>query len=80
MSPDNVLYSLGKCEPKHDKRNKMTCVPSKDSDKPGHIVSMIRVLAVHLKKVWVLNYSKSAQGRLIRLGRCPGCGQMPRVI
>ena len=30
------------------------------------------VLAVHMKKGWVLSYPLSAQRRLIRLGRCPG--------
>ena len=25
-----------KKEPRHDKTNKMACVPSKDSDQPGH--------------------------------------------
>ena len=25
-----------KYEPQHDKTNKMTCVPSEDSDQPGH--------------------------------------------
>ena len=34
-------------EPPHDKTNKMTFVPSKDSDQPGHPHSLIRVFAVH---------------------------------
>ena len=50
----------------------MTCVPSEDSDQPGHLPSLIRVLAVHMKKAWVLSYPLSAQRRLIRLGGCPG--------
>ena len=33
-------------EPPHDKTNKMTCVPSKDSDQPGHLPSLIRVFTV----------------------------------
>ena len=33
-------------EPKHDKTNKMSCGPSKDSDQPGHPPSLIRVFAV----------------------------------
>ena len=37
-----ILY-----EPQQDKTNKMTCVPSKDSDQPGHPPSLIRVFAVH---------------------------------
>ena len=34
-------------EPPHDKTNKMTFVPSEDSDQPGHLPSLIRVFAVH---------------------------------
>ena len=33
-------------ELQHDKTNKMTCAPSKDSDQPGHLHSLIRVFAV----------------------------------
>ena len=33
-------------EPPHDKPNKMTFVPSEDSDQPGHPPSLIRVFAV----------------------------------
>ena len=33
-------------EPAHDKTNKMTFVPSEDSDQPGHLPSLIRVFAV----------------------------------
>ena len=33
-------------EPPYDKTNKMTFVPSKDSDQPGHPPSLIRVFAV----------------------------------
>ena len=32
----------------------MTCAPSKDSDQPGHLPSLIRVFAVRLKTGWVL--------------------------
>ena len=32
--------------PPHDKTNKMTFVPSEDSDQPGHLPSLIRVFAV----------------------------------
>ena len=59
-------------EPPHDKTNKMTCPPSKDSDQNGHPPSLIRVFAVCMKKPWILSYPLSAQRRLIRLGRCPG--------
>ena len=47
----------------------MACAPSKDSDQPGHPPSLIRVLAVHMKKHWVLSYPLSAQQRL---GKCRG--------
>ena len=33
-------------EPPHDKTNKLPCVPSEDSDQPGHPPSLIRVFAV----------------------------------
>ena len=33
-------------EPPHNKTNKMTCTPSKDSDQPGHPSSLIKVFAV----------------------------------
>ena len=32
-------------EPPHDKTNKMTFVPSENSDQPGHPPSLIRVFA-----------------------------------
>ena len=48
-------------EPLHDKTNKMTCAPSKDSDQPGHAPSLIKVFAVCMKKHWALNYLLSAQ-------------------
>ena len=51
-------------EPAHDKTNKMTCAPSKDSDQPWHLPSLIRVFAVHLKKHWVISYPLSTQRML----------------
>ena len=48
-------------EPPHDK---MACPPSEDSDQPWHPPSLIRVLAVRVKKPWVLSYPLSAQRRL----------------
>ena len=59
-------------EPPHNKTYKMACVPSKDSDQPGHPPSPIRVFAVRMKKAWVLSYPLSAQRTMIRLGGCPG--------
>ena len=40
------------------------CAPSEDSDQPGHPPSLIRVIAVRMKKPWVLSYQLSAQRRL----------------
>ena len=40
------------------------CAPSEDSDQPGRPPSLIRVLAVRMKKVWVLSYPLSAERRL----------------
>ena len=48
-------------EPPHDKTNKMACAPSEDSDQPGYPPSLIRVLAVRMKKAWFLSYPLSAQ-------------------
>ena len=39
-----------------DKTNKMTCVPSKDSDQPGHMFSLFSDFAVCMKKGLVLSY------------------------
>ena len=51
-------------EPQHDKTNKMISAPSEDSDQPGHPLSLIKVLAVCMKKPWVLNYLLTASERL----------------
>ena len=42
----------------------MACVPSEDSDQPGHLFSLIRVFAVHMRKAWVLSYPLSTPWRL----------------
>ena len=41
----------------------MACVPSKDSDQPGHLPSLVRVFAVCMKKAWILSYPLSRQWR-----------------
>ena len=52
-APSDSVFVATKCmsklykEPQHDKTKKMTCVPSEDSDQPGHLPSLIRVFAVH---------------------------------
>ena len=43
---------LNKNGPPYDKTNKMACAPSKDSDQPGHLPSLIRVFAVCMKNAW----------------------------
>ena len=40
------------------------CVPSEDSDQPGHLPSLIRVFVVRMKKAWLLSYPLSTQRRL----------------
>ena len=42
----------------------MACVPSEDSDQPGHPPRLIRVFDVRMKKAWVLSYPLSARRRL----------------
>ena len=51
-------------KPPHDKTNKLVCVPSEDSDQPGHPSSLIRVFAGRRKKAWVLSHPLTAQRRL----------------
>ena len=50
MRTHNIFYcgEVITFEAARDKTNKMTCGPSKDSDQPGHLPSLIRVFAVHL--------------------------------
>ena len=61
-----TIQSSKRCtyEPPHDKTSKKNFAPSEDSDQPGHPPSLIRVLAGHMKKAWVLSYPLSAQRRL----------------
>ena len=42
-----VVHTHKIIEQPHHKTNKIICVPSEDSDQPGHPPSLIRVLAVH---------------------------------
>ena len=60
-------------ESPHNKTNNMTCVPSEDSDQPGHSPSLIRAFADRMKKPWVLSYQLSAQRRF-------WSGRVPRLI
>ena len=54
------------------RNQKMTCVPSEDSDQPGHPPSLIRVFAVRMIEPWGLSYPLSAQRRQIGLCGCTG--------
>ena len=47
-------------DPECEKTNKMTCAPIEDSDQPGHPPSLIRILAIRRKKLWVLGNPQSA--------------------
>ena len=50
-----LLYCfLYRNELEHEKTYRMTGAPSKDSDQPAHLSSLIRVATGHLTKVWSL--------------------------
>ena len=71
----DIVKVFQKChtfEPHRDKINKMVCVPSEDSDQPGHPPSLVRVFTVRLIDSQVSQLSSSGQRRLIGLGGCPG--------
>ena len=40
------------------------CVPSEDTDQPGHPPSLVRVFTVHMKEASILSYPSSAEQRL----------------
>ena len=54
------------------KRTKWPVRPVKTQISLCILPSQIRLFAVRMKKVWVLNYQLSAHRRLIRLGKGPG--------
>ena len=60
LSACAVLLCTDLIEPHLDKTDKMACVPSEDSDQPGHPPSLIRVFADRLKKARILSYPMSA--------------------
>ena len=54
LNVHNAIFMLNSfvvhyTEPSHYKTNKMACVPSEDSDQPGHPPSLIKVFAVRSK-------------------------------
>ena len=59
----HLLCSLS-IEPPSDKTNILTCAPSKDSDQPGHLSSLIRVFAVRSMGSWGPKLSSCGQRRL----------------
>ena len=59
-------------EPPHDKTNKMACVPSEDSDQPGHPPSLISLCCPHEETLGAQLPIEHTAKTLIRLGRCPG--------
>ena len=64
-TPKSIFTSVtSKCEPPHDKINKMTYAPSEDSDQPGHLPSLTRVFAVRFMGSWGPNVSSCGQRRL----------------
>ena len=65
---------MDKYKPVHDKTNKMTCVPSEDSNQPGHPPSLTSVFTVH---------SLGPQGPKVSAGWTANTDQpgwMPRLI
>ena len=62
MTIKQVFSWCGSIEPQHNKTNKMTCVPSKDSDQPGHPPSLISLHSVHEETLGPY-YPLSAQQR-----------------
>ena len=55
----NIGFDFKIYKPPSDKTNKMTCAPTEDYQ-PG----LIRVFAVRMKKLWILDYPWSTQRRL----------------
>ena len=63
FSGDSIISTM-KIEPRNDKTNKVTVLPAQTQIRlPGHPPSLIRVLAVRMKKAWVVSSPLSAQRR-----------------
>ena len=58
------LQWQSKCEPPHDKTNKMTRAPSEDSDQPGYPPSLNKVFAVRSMESWGPTVSSCGQRKL----------------
>ena len=48
LPPTDILWYKKTNKPLHDKTNKMACVPSENSDQPGHLPILINVFTVHM--------------------------------
>ena len=68
LSEDNqslfFVFAPKTYEPAHDKTNKMACVPSEDSDQPGHPPCLIRVFTVRSMGSYGPKFSSCGQQRL----------------
>ena len=66
------LYLIGssKVYAATEENQECGCASRESSDQPMHLLSLIRVFSVRMKKVWIHSYALEAQLRLIRLGEC----------
>ena len=64
----------------HDKTNKMTCVPSEDSDQPGHPPSLISLRCLSEESLGPKLPLKYTAKTLIRLGGCHFVGFVMRWL
>ena len=60
-------------EPPHDKTNKTACLPSEDSDQPGHLPSLISLCCPHEETL-------HPQLPIERTAKTDQTGRMPRLI
>ena len=52
-------------EPQRQTTYLLTCAPNENSDQPAHPRSLIRVFAVHRKKLWIIGYPLCALWRFL---------------
>ena len=70
LKQDSWLHHQNPFDMPHNKTNKIACAPSEDSDQSDQSLH-----CPHEESLGDLSYPLSAQQRLIRLGRCPGCSE-----
>ena len=72
-----LLRDIKKIEPEHDKTNKMTCSPGKDSDQPGHPPILITLHCPHEEALgpWLFleRTAKISSARLNRVVAAQPC-------